>query len=63
MMKQKAAMKVTEDGTELSSVTNGVYAHGAMKPHADFHANRPFVYVIQEASSGAIFFIGTFMGE
>ena len=63
LMKQKTAMKVTEDGTELSTVTNGIYAHGAMKPHADFHANRPFVYVVQEASSGVIFFIGTFRGD
>jgi serpin B len=29
----------------------------------EFHANRPFVYVIQEWSSGAIFFIGTFQGN
>ncbi len=26
----------------------------------NFHANRPFIYIIREASSGAVFFIGTF---
>ena len=28
----------------------------------DFHCNRPFVYVIQEYSSGVVFFVGTFRG-
>ena len=63
LMKQKAAMKVTEEGTELTSTSVNTWVHGGGWPLADFHANRPFVYVIQEASSGAIFFIGTFMGE
>jgi serpin B len=26
------------------------------------HANRPFLYVISEQSTGTIFFIGQFMG-
>jgi len=29
---------------------------------ATFHAVRPFVYIIREASSGVVFFIGTFQG-
>ena len=32
-------------------------------PQIDFHCNRPFVYFVQEASTGAIFFIGTYRGE
>jgi serpin B len=32
------------------------------KQDLDFHCNRPFVYVIYEASSGTVFFIGTFRG-
>ena len=63
LMTQKTAMKVSEDGTELSTVTNGRWVHGGRLSDADFHCNRPFVYVVQEASSGAIFFIGTFRGE
>ena len=31
-------------------------------PKATFHANRPFVYVISEASSGVILFVGKFTG-
>ena len=35
---------------------------GADPWKVDFHANRPFVYIIREASSGAVFFIGTYRG-
>ena len=34
-----------------------------LTPKATFHANRPFVYVISEKSSGIIFFIGQYMGD
>lgn len=63
-MLQKAAIEVNEQGTELVAVTAEVMASTNLPegPY-DFHANRPFVYVIQEASSGAIFFIGSFRGE
>ncbi|MBO7537766.1 MAG: hypothetical protein J6T44_00630 [Prevotella sp.] len=30
--------------------------------HVNFHAARPFLYVISEQSTGAIFFIGQYMG-
>ena len=30
---------------------------------ATFHANRPFVYVISEQSSGVILFVGKFTGR
>jgi len=63
-MLQKAAIEVNEEGTELVAVTAALMAGFNPPPLSyDFHANRPFVYVIQEASSGAIFFIGTFRGE
>jgi serpin B len=29
----------------------------------NFHATRPFLYVISELSTGAIFFIGQYMGD
>lgn len=63
-MLQKAAIEVNEKGTELVAVTATLMdSMNLPQGPYDFHANRPFVYVIQEASSGAIFFIGTFRGE
>lgn len=69
LMKQKAAIEVDEEGTKASAVTiTGLVDSAAPgsyeKPMSvDFHANRPFVYVIQEASTGVIFFLGTYRGE
>jgi len=69
LMKQKAAIEVDEEGTKASAVTiTGLVDSAASwdieKPmNVDFHANRPFVYVIQEASTGVIFFLGTYRGE
>ena len=63
LLKQKAAIEVSEEGTKASAVTAAM-AETAL-PHTkkiDFYANRPFVYIIREASSGATFFIGTFRG-
>ena len=68
LMKQKAAIEVNEEGTKASAVTVAVMGETANVPigkdmNVDFHCNRPFVYVIQEASSGTIFFLGTYRGE
>ena len=64
MMRQKAAIKVNEKGSEAAAVTVAGMANSAVEefPKADFHANRPFVYVISEASSGVILFVGKFNG-
>lgn len=66
MMRQKAKIKVNEEGSEAAAVTVAgmdLTSAGPMEyPKATFHANRPFVYVIQEASSGVILFIGKFTG-
>ena len=66
MMRQKAKIKVNEEGSEAAAVTvAGMIDMSAMPmeyPKATFHANRPFVYVIQEASSGVILFVGKFTG-
>ena len=66
MMRQKAKIKVNEEGSEAAAVTvAGMIEMSAMPmeyPKATFHANRPFVYVIQEASSGIILFVGKFTG-
>ena len=62
-MKQVARIKVDEQGTEAAAVTViGSEATG-MPPHATFHAMRPFLYIISEQSTGAIFFVGQFMGN
>ena len=65
LMKQVAKIKVNEEGTEASAVTViGVDEKSASEPrHVNFHANRPFLYVISERSTGSIFFIGQFMGD
>ena len=69
MMRQKAKIKVNEEGSEAAAVTVAGAREESLgsdvrpNPKATFHANRPFVYVIKEASSGVILFIGKFMGE
>lgn len=65
MMRQKAAIKVNEKGSEAAAVTiAGMEATSAgIMGSATFHANRPFVYVVRETSSGVILFVGKFTGE
>lgn len=68
MMRQKAKIKVNEEGSEAAVVTVAGVAKTSMGsgpeeyPKATFHANRPFVYAIREASSGVILFVGKFTG-
>lgn len=66
LMKQKAAIEVTEEGAKMSAVTvarmDSAMDNPALKS-ATFHANRPFVYLIQERGTRTIFFIGTFQGD
>ena len=63
-MEQTAAIEVNEEGTKASAVTvagtTDVLFSG---DKVYFHVNTPFVYIIREASSGAVFFIGTYQGE
>ena len=68
MMRQKAKIKVNEEGSEAAAVTVAGATYSASSepmeyPKATFHANRPFVYVIREASSGVILFVGKFTGK
>ena len=68
MMRQKAKIKVNEEGSEAAAVTVAGVTNKSMGsepkeyPKATFHANRPFVYVIHEQSSGVILFVGKFTG-
>jgi serpin B len=67
MMRQKASIKVNEEGSEAAVVTvaEGMATSAISKEYqkATFHANRPFVYVISEASSDVILFVGKYTGE
>lgn len=66
MMKQVARIKLNEEGTEAAAVTVIGMVESAMPSepqHVQFFANRPFLYVISEFSTGAIFFIGQYMGD
>ena len=63
LMKQVAKIKVNEEGSEAAAVTIIGMKDGAAAGYAEFVADRPFLYVISECSTGAIFFIGQYMGE
>ena len=69
MMRQKAKIKVSEEGSEAAAVTivgekfTTTYpSEPPVYPKATFYANRPFVYVIREQSSGVILFVGKYTG-
>ena len=67
MVKHKAIFEVTEEGSEASAATV-IRIMMANEPKEDkqkleFHATRPFIYLVQEDTSGAIFFMGQFWGE
>lgn len=69
MMRQKAKVKVNEEGSEAAAVTiaganlSTTVCPTPSYPKTEFHANRPFVYVIREASSGVILFVGKYTGD
>lgn len=67
MMRQKATIKVNEEGSEAAAVTVAGMALNSVGPKeypkATFHANRPFVYVITETSSDIILFVGKYAGN
>ena len=55
-IKQKTFIEVNEEGTEAAAITGFELKAKLMPP--SFFANRPFVYLIKEKSTGAILFIG-----
>lgn len=66
LMKQVACIKLNEEGTEAAAVTVIGMDEKAMPQepkHVNFHATHPFIYIISEQSTGAIFFIGQYMGD
>lgn len=65
-MLQKAKIEVSEEGTKASAVTMAMVAMAALRPEprkVEFHANRPFIYMITEHSTGAILFMGQYTGS
>ena len=63
----KAKIKVNEDGSEAAAVTDITMRFSSsgfdyVPPTPEFHADRPFLYVITEISTGAVFFIGQYTG-
>ena len=69
-MKQKARIEVKEKGTKAAAVTmeevvvTGTGLRPERKPNfVNFHANRPFAYMITEHSTGLILFMGVYDGK
>jgi len=67
-IRQKAKIEVDEEGSKMAAVTIAEMEATSVGPieeilKADFHANSPFVYIVREASSGVILFVGKFTGE
>lgn len=67
LVKQKASIEVSEEGTKAAATTvirwSSSPGDESLPSVPEFHATRPFVYLIQEVSSGAIFFIGAYYGD
>lgn len=65
-VQQDAAIKVDEEGTEAAAVTiigmNFATAIPSEPRKVVFHADRPFLYLITESSTGAILFAGKYNG-
>lgn len=60
---QDAVIIVDEEGTEAAAVSTGIAVTTALPPDPIvFRADHPFLYLITEASTGAILFAGSFRG-
>ncbi|HEV3298042.1 MAG TPA: serpin family protein [Planctomycetaceae bacterium] len=55
-LRQKALLKVNEEGTEATAASMMAGGFGAPKEHL-FRADRPFLFLIQEKSTGLILFV------
>lgn len=62
-MFQVAKIKLDEEGTEAAAVTVIEMENAMPDEPVNFHATRPFLYVISEQSTGTIFFIGQYLGK
>ena len=63
-VQQHAIIKVNEEGSEAAAISSagmvGTTAIGPSPQIKTFHADRPFLYLITEESTGAILFAGRF---
>lgn len=66
-MLQKAKIEVSEEGTKAAAVTSVMVRTTALEPQepwfVNFHADRPFIYMITHRPTGAIFFVGQYTGD
>ena len=67
-MKQKARIEVKEKGTKAAAATMEVVTATGLRPQkkpnfVNFHADRPFAYMITEHSTGLILFFGVYDGK
>ncbi|MBO1363815.1 serpin family protein [Prevotella sp. A2931] len=61
LFRQKCTIDVNEKGTEGTTITvSGGGETTSYIPTVEFHANRPFIYIITENTSGSIYFMGIF---
>lgn len=59
LLKQKTAITVDEEGTEVASVTgDGLLTSPGADLIKNMTVDHPFIYIIQESSTGAILFMG-----
>jgi serpin B len=67
MIEQVGRIKVDETGTEATvteALQGRIMGLDLVQPDmVHFHATHPFLYFIREWSTGAIFFIGQYMGS
>ena len=67
MVKQRGHIKVDETGTEATvteALQGRIMGLDLVQPDmVHFHATHPFLYFIREWSTGAIFFVGQYMGS
>ena len=63
-IKQIGCIDVGEEGTKATAVTaEDLWESPGMIKGEPFQANRPFIYLIREGSSNAIFFAGVYQGD
>lgn len=54
----KAFVAVNEEGTEAAAATGVVGLKGEADPTPQFAGNRPFLFLIRDAASGTVLFVG-----
>jgi serpin B len=55
---QRAVVEVGETGTTAAPVTFGVESRSLGGGPVQFHADRPFLFAVEERSTGLLLFLG-----